>query len=197
MPLGAFKAALMGTAGVSTGDVVLLSSTTASGASAVSITSGIDSTYGEYIFAFYNINPSEDVGTFGFKASVDGGSNYGVATTTTAFQAYHTEDGSGTALSYVGGDDEAQATGLINLSGGFPSDADSGYVGRMHLFNPSSTTYVKHFYCTTAFFSTDSTPNAVNGYYAGYVNSTSAVNAIQFLPDTGNFDGKIKMWGVK
>ena len=177
--------------------MTLITTNTSSGASNSSFTSSIDSTYKLYIFKFININPSEDVGTFGFKASVDGGSNYGVATTTTAFQEYHAEDGSDASLSYVGGDDEAQSTGLINLSGGFPSDADSGYVGTMHLFNPSNTTYVKHFYCTAAFFSTDSTPNAVNGYYAGYVNSTSAVNAIQFLPDTGNFDGKIKMWGVK
>ena len=76
MPLGAFKAALMGTAGVSTGDVVLLSTTTASNAASVSITSGIDSTYGEYIFKFYNMNPANDNVLFAVQFNASGGSNY-------------------------------------------------------------------------------------------------------------------------
>ena len=98
MPLGAFKAALMGTAGVSTGDVVLLSSQTATSDASITFSSGIDSTYGEYIFKFYNINPATDNAWFQFNLSIDAGSNYNVAKVSTYFYAYHTEANATVAL---------------------------------------------------------------------------------------------------
>ena len=93
MPLGAHKAAMMGTAGVSTADVVLLHDTDYSNAATASITSGIDSTYGEYIFKFYNINPATDGTNFLFQVSTDGGSNYNMTITSTGFYAAHNESG--------------------------------------------------------------------------------------------------------
>ena len=157
MPLGAFKAALMGTAGVETGlSVVLLHDTDYSGASVASITSGIDSTYGEYIFKFYNIHPAEHE-EFTFNGSTDSGSNYNITKTSTSISAYHAEDGIGAAVYYitsgdlsltVGGEDVVGTT-FQQLAGPIYTDNDSSMAGELHLFNPSSTTYVKHFTADT------------------------------------------------
>ena len=124
------------------------------------------------------------------------GTDYGVATTTTAFHAYHRESDSASGLSYVGGDDAAESTGLIRLSGGMKNDADQGYVASFHFFNPASTTYVKNFYVRSGYQSNDTPPASTDMYFSGYVNTTSAVDAIQFATESGNFDGTIKMYGI-
>ena len=195
MPLGAFKAALMGTAGVSTADVVLLSSQTASDSATIDFTSGITSTYGEYIFRFYNINPATNAQVFHFNGSTDGGSNYNLTKTTTWFDAGHAENDSLAALAYVDTLDLAQSTGFQPLGSDVASDADASLAGELHLFNPSSTTYVKHFYARTHYMHDINL--AANAFQAGYFNTTSDIDAVQFKMSSGNFDGKIKLWGVK
>ena len=198
MPLGAFKAALMGTAGASAaGDVVLLTTATASGSSELAFTSGLDSTYGEYIFKFYNLHPSASNPDLYFQTSVNGGSAYANATTTTMFRTTHKEDGSGGALSYRDGRDNAQTTSGIHLTGNSGNDADQSTAGEFHLFNPASTTYVKHFIAKTNGLQTGSA-FFYQWHSAGYVNVTDNVDAIKFYFSSGNIDtGVIKMWGVK
>ena len=196
MPLGAFKAALMGTAGVSKGDVVLLSTQTASNSATLSFTSGINSTYGEYIFKFYNMNPVTDDAHLQVNFSIDGGSNYNVAKTTTLFYAYNDEADSSTSLSYQTSRDLAQGTGGQQIAPLIGNRADESAAGELHLFNPSSTTYVKHFYSRANTYE-GSTPYSINTFAAGYANTTDNVDAVQFAMSSGNMDGKIKMWGVK
>ena len=195
MPLGAHKAAIMGVAGVSTGDVVLLSSQTASDDASIDFTSGITSTYGEYIFGLYNIHPETDRANFGFQFNVAGQSGFNETVTSTAFRAYHYEDDTDAALQYLTSIDQAQGTAqqvcLIDLS----SDADASGATKLHLFNPSSTTYVKHFYCRSHNNSDHPMPHDI--FVGGYVNATGAVDEIQFKMSTGNMNGTIKMWGVK
>jgi hypothetical protein len=67
--------------------------------------------------------------------------------------------------------------------------------GSLQLFNPSSTTYVKHFIGVT----NNNTYNDFSAsiYVAGYGNTTSAINAVRFQMSSGNFDGIIKLYGVK
>ena len=197
MPLGANKAAIMGVAGVSTGDVVLLHSSTNSGVSSVEITSGITSAYGEYIFKFYNLHPSNGNPDLYFQTSVNGGSAYANATTGTMFRTTHKEDGTGGALTYRDGRDYAQSTTGLHLTGNAGNDADQSVAGEFHLFNPASTTYVKHFIA-----SVNSLQTGAGFFYqwksAGYVNVTDNVDAIKFFFSAGNIDtGVIKMWGVK
>ena len=192
MPLGAFKAALMGTAGVSAaGDVVLLSTQTASDSSSLDFTSGITSTYGEYIFKFYNINPATNSATFKFQA----GSSYNETITSTSFYAEHNEADSVTGLAYDTGFDQAQGTAFQDITANIGNGADEAAAGTLHLFNPSSTTYVKHWYARTNCYYIDD--RSVELDTAGYFNTTSALTQVQFKMATGNFDGKIKMWGVK
>ena len=174
---------------------VLISSQTASSSSSVAFTSGIDSTYDRYMFVFVDINPATDNQTFSFQCSIDGGSNYNVTQTTTYFRAYHFEDASAAGIGYITGNDIAQSTGfqLIGDSGG--NGADESLSGILHLFSPSSTTYVKHWYCRTSTYSYHNA--SIDTFTAGYFNDADDdINAIQFKMPSGNFDGKIKMYGI-
>ena len=197
MPLGAFKAALMGTAGASTeGDVVLLSSQTASNSASLSFTSDITSTYGEYIFKFYNINPATDLAEFTFQVNATDSTSYDETMTTTFFYAYHYEDDSVAAMGYPASADQAQGTAYQQLNTNQGNGSDESLVGELHLFNPSSTTYVKHFYSRTNSYHGEDN-SSLDSNIAGYINTTTAIDDIQFKMNSGNFDGKIKMWGVK
>ena len=176
------------------GAMTLLATQTASGSANLSFTSGIDDTYDSYVFKFYNIHPATNGTFFQFNMSTDSGSNYNVAKTTTAFYAYHTESGSASALTYDAGQDLAQGTGFQNLLYAISSDNDSAGSGELSIYSPSSDTFVKHFLATSNTAAT--TPYTINFRYAGYGNTTSAVNAIRFQMSSGNFDGVIKLYGV-
>jgi len=181
---------------VPTGKPVLLSTATASSSSSIEFTSGIDSTYDIYQFEFINIHPANDNVYFTFNLSTDGGSNYNVTKTTTVFNAYHDEADTATALAYRTGDDLAQSTGFQRIvSASLGNGSDESCAISFQLFNPSSTTYVKHFISVSNGY--DASNYSVNNYVAGYANTTSAINAIQFKMESGNFDGTIKMYGVK
>tara|TARA_R100001086_G_scaffold199479_2_gene115691 strand:+ start:917 stop:1504 length:588 start_codon:yes stop_codon:yes gene_type:complete len=177
------------------GDVALLSTQTATNDTDLSFTSRITSTYGEYIFKFYNINAATDNVQLTFNVSTDGGSNYNLAKTSSAFRASHDEADSSTALGYLTAQDLAEGTGYQMLGDGWGNGADESGAGELHIFNPSSTTFVKHYYATAAFYHA-SNYSFVN-YVAGYINTTSDVDAVQFKMSSGNFDGVVKMWGVK
>ena len=179
---------------VSGGAMTLLETQTASSSSTLSFTSDIDDTYDEYVFRFYNIHPETDGQQFRFQTSTNTGSSYGVTITSTYFLAYHKEDGSESALSYITGSDQAQTTNFMFLGSG-DAENDSGISGYMHLYNPSSTTFVKHFMARTI---NDPSGYAQDEFTAGYFNSTSAIDAVQFKFASGDIDvGSIKMYGIK
>ena len=181
---------------VPSGSPVLLATSTASGSASISFTTGIDSTYDIYKWEFINCHPATNGVEFQFNMSTDGGSNYNVAKTTTTFEAFQNEAGSSTNLTYQAGDDLAQGTGFQELSDGIGNENDECNAGTLTLFNPSSTTYVKHFIATTNMY--NGGDFSVNDFIAGYGNTTSAVNAIRFLMSSGNIDaGTIKMYGIK
>jgi hypothetical protein len=184
-------------ANASGGTLTLLSTQTASASASISFTTGLDSTYDEYIFKFINIHPATDGAEFMFNMSTDGGSNYNVTKTTSAFHATHNEAGTDSGLAYAPSMDLAQSTGFQFLAYKIGNLSDNNASGDLTIFNPSSTTYVKHFIAKSS--STDSDSNYQwNLVTAGYGNTTSAVNAVQFKFDTGNIDdGIIKLYGVK
>ena len=181
-------------ASISGGSLNLISTQTASSSSTISFTSGIDSTYKEYIFKFINIHQATDIAFLTFNGSVDTGSNYNVTKTTTFFNAYHDEGDSSTGLTYQTGNDLAQSTDFQKLAEG-GSDNDQSISGEMFLFNPSDTTFVKHFISRFNMYSrSDYTQDH---YIAGYFNTTSAIDAVQFKMNSGNIDaGTIKLYGV-
>ena len=177
--------------------ITLISSQTASASATISFTSGLDSTYKAYKFVFVNIHPSGSIYDFQFNGSTDGGSNYNVTKTSTAFRAAHNEAGTDTALGYNTADDLAQSTSFQKLSHvAIGNDNDYNLSGTLTLFNPSSTTYVKHFIAQAS--STSDSGYIVNTFHAGYMNTTSAVNAIRFQMSGGNIDaGTIYLYGIK
>jgi hypothetical protein len=182
-------------ASITSGAMTLISEQTASSSATISFTSGIDSTYDSYVFKFYDIHPATDGADFTFNLSVDGGSNYNVTKTTTQFNSRHSEDDSTSALSYITGNDLAQGTGFQGIADGVGSSADESAVGTLNLYNPSSTTFVKHFISNFNNYRTND--NTYNVFSAGYANTTSAVNAVQFKMSGGNIDsGVIKLYGV-
>ena len=198
MPLGANKAAIMGVSGVSTAaSVVLLNTLTATSSTTLSFTSGIDSTYGEYIFKWYNVNPETDNAFFQFQANATDSTSYDEYITSAVFIAFANEADSDTNFTYVhdAGTDYDQAQGqayqqLCTIGNG----ADESAVGELHLFNPASTTYVKHFYSTAG--TTHGSDYTRSMRVGGYFNTTTAIDDIQFKMSAGDWDGKIKMWGV-
>jgi len=176
--------------------ITLISSQTASASASISFTTGIDSTYKAYKFVFVNIHPGTDAVTFEFNLSTDNGSNYNVVKTSTYFRPYHDEADTLTGLSYNGGLAQSTAYQLLSSPGDVNADSDQGLQGTMNLFNPSSTTYVKHFICVNNY--TAQTDFNINAFIAGYANTTSAINAIRFQMSSGNIDaGTIYMYGIK
>ena len=181
-------------AAVSGGAMTLLSTQTASGSSTLSFTSGIDSTYDEYVFKFYDFNPATDAQSLTFQASINGGSSYGVTVTTTWFNAYHAEADGSPDIGYSSGLDIAQGTGYQPIGYQTGNGADESQAGTLTHYSPSSTTFVKHFIARASKYR--SSDFMEDSFCAGYFNTTSAINAIQFKPESGNFDGVIKMYGV-
>ena len=75
------------------------------------------------------------------------------------------------------------------------SDNDQSGAGFLHLFDPSNTTFVKHFISNMTFYGNGDF--SMSFYNGGYANTTSAINAIDFKMSAGTFDaGTIDLYGV-
>ena len=183
----------------SLGSMTFIKKLTASGSGTLSFVDGasgvvLDDTYKEYVFTFNNMHPATNSASLTFNGSSDTGSNYNVTKTTTVFRAYHEQSGASSALGYRTSDDLAQSTNFQILNFEINNDNDSSGVGELKLFNPSSTTFVKHFIHTGN--SVQSTYTR-NDFVAGYFNTTSAVNSIRFQMSSGNIDsGDICLYGI-
>jgi hypothetical protein len=180
------------------GSLILLSEQTASADSSISFTSGIDSTYDEYWFIFNNIHLQTDNANFIFNGSTDSGSTYSVVKTTTYFDSIHREDDAGGSIQYQTNFDFAQATNDQPLHRNMDADNDSCCSGILKIFNPSSTTYVKHFFYRGNHTFNSTPQHSMDTFVAGYFNTTSAVNGFRFKANGGNIDdGTIQLFGVK
>ena len=156
----------------------------------------LDSTYPIYLFKFINLHPATNDAHFTFQSSTNTGSSYGVTATTTCFISRHHENDSATYADYQTSDDEAQSTNFLRLSSGSGNGNDESLVGTLHLFSPSNTTFVKHFICRNQYY--NGSDISIDWYMAGYFNTTSAVDAVQFKFSSGNIDaGTIKLYGLK
>jgi len=192
---GAFSASL--------GSMILIKTLTASGSANLSFVNGassvvLNNTYPIYKFIFTDLHPATDNVDFSVNFSADTGSNYNVAKTSTYLYAEKGENNAGGGVGYNGSGnrDLANGTGDQFLMTDVGSDNDQCVSGELLLFNPSSTTFVKHFISKN----TCSIQNdyILSTHVAGYNNTTSAVDAVQFKMSSGNIDaGTIKMYGIK
>jgi len=184
----------------SLGSMVFIKKLTASSSATLSFVNGtdgvvLDDTYKEYVFTFNNMHPSSDNAFFKFNLSTDNGSNYNVTKTTTNFFAQHSEDNSTTELYYESGHDLAQSTDFQTMTHGIGNGNDECASGTLHLFNPSSTTFVKHF--ISKFNCYTNINRSLNSFVAGYGNTTNSVDAIRFQMSSGNIDaGDICLYGI-
>ena len=185
---------------LSGGDMQFIKKLTASSSGTLSFVNGssdvvLDNTYKEYIFYFVNMHPATDGAWFEFNMSTDGGSNYNVTKTSSSFNAFHYESDSSSGLAYRTDFDLAQSTSFQTIAPYLGNGNDESASGFVKIFNPSSTTFVKHFIARNS--SQGDTDYSRDGYYAGYGNTTSAVDAIQFKMSSGNIDaGTITLYGI-
>ena len=178
---------------LSGGAMTFISKQTASSSSDIQFTSGIDSTYKEYLFIFTSLHFSDDACNFKFNFR-DGSSNFDATKTSTTFKAHHSEDGNTTSLAYIDRD-VANGTGDQTVAQNIGNANDESLVGYMHLFNPSDTTFVKHFIAHT--HNAHQGDYAMNNFIAGYVNTTTALTRVRFKFESGNIDaGTFKLYGV-
>jgi hypothetical protein len=181
--------------------LTLIKTLTASSSSTLSFVDGsssvvLDNTYPIYVFKFINIHTSQDNTQLQFNCSSDSGSNYNVTKTTTHFYVYHNEGGSDQALTYAGGSDLAQSTSAQPLGIGLGTDNDQSLSGELMFFNPSNTVFVKHFLARTNNIMYHN--YSLDSYSGGYMNTSSAIDAVQFSMNSGNIDaGTIKLYGLK
>ena len=180
------------------GNLTFISKQTASSSANVSFTSGLTSTYKEYIFYFNNIHPQTSTAEFLVNFSTDSGSNYNVAKTGTFFTAYQRENGTAFGLVYETVNDVAQSTSYHKICNSLDGDADSGLSGSLTIFEPSSSVFVKHYMTEVSKIGApDTSPYCTRQFTAGYGNTTSAIDAIDFKMSSGNIDaGEITLFGV-
>jgi len=176
----------------SLGSLTHISTATASASASIEFSLG---DYKEYVFYYVNMHPSVDGAFFQFNMSTDNGSNYNVAKTTTFFRAYHYESGQASVFDYRTSEDLAQGTGFQTIQDYLGADNDQSCSGYIHLFNPSSSNFVKHYILNNnGCFNNDI---SINIFSAGYGNTTSAIDAVKFQMSSGNIDaGQILLFGV-
>ena len=187
---------------IPSGALTHIKTLTASSSATLSFVDGsndvvLDNTYPIYKFEFINMHPATNIVSFNFNLSTDSGSNYNVTKTSSTFASYHNEAGNDQALSYGSSQDLAQSTGdqKLTVLSSLGNQNDESLSGYLHLFNPSSDVFVKHFIATTNFNS--ESDYQVNSYIAGYGNTISPINAIRFAMSSGNIDaGDICLYGI-
>ena len=176
------------------GNMVLLSTTTASSSATVDITSNIDSTYKEYQVHFTNIHPATDSTKFTCQFDTGTNTSYNQAITSTFFRAAQDESAT-TDFGYKTAEDQAQGTAFQTLTGTIGNGNDESCAGILHLFDPASTTFVKHFMGRAQGYTHNN--YAIDEFVAGYINTTTAITRIRFKFASGNIDaGTIKMYGI-
>ena len=187
----------------SLGSLTLIKKQTASSSATISFVDGssgvvLDNTYKEYLFTFNNMHPDTDGVSFQFQANAVGGSGFNETITSSFYRAYHGEGAEGGIVAYETGSDLAQSTSFQRITEELiGSDNDQCMSGYLHLFNPSSTTFVKHFISRTSYSHQTSAAAEIDSSCAGYFNTTSAINAIKFQMSSGNIDaGDILLYGV-
>ena len=189
--------ALPTAAALTDGNLTLLTTATASSSATLDFTSSINSTYNSYLFKFIDIHNATDAADFQFQVDTGTNTSYNQTITSMGFLSYHQEDDSAAALNaHSGSAILHQETGFQDLGRSLGNDNDQSLSGELHLFEPSSTTFVKHFMGVINEAANDNGTN--QRFVAGYVNTTTAITRIRFKADSGNIDsGTIKMYGIK
>ena len=196
---GARTATTFGSVSADGGNMVFIKKLTASSSGTLDFVNGtsdvvLDSTYKEYMFTFSSMHPETDGANFqvGFR---DGSTDYDATKTSSFFRAQHEEDGSSSTLGYDTDFHLTQSTSFQTIIGSESADNDQASSGYLHLFDPASTTFVKHYIAVVS--NSNLNDYARVGYTAGYCNVTAAIDAVQFKMSSGDIDaGTISLYGI-
>tara|TARA_Y100001963_G_scaffold14338_1_gene17891 strand:+ start:10 stop:612 length:603 start_codon:yes stop_codon:yes gene_type:complete len=181
-------------AAITSGAMTLLSTTTASSSATVDITSGIDDTYKEYIIKFYDVHPATDSTKFTCQFDTGTNTNYNQSITSSYFRAAQDESAT-TDFGYKTAEDQANGTSFQTLCGTIGNANDESCSGILIIYDPSNTTFVKHFYSRVHGYTNND--YAIDDYAAGYINTTTAITRVQFKFASGDIDaGTFKLYGV-
>ena len=174
---------------------LITTNTITSGVSSSDFTSSIDSTYDVYVFKFINIHPATNNVKWTFQSDTGTNTSYGQTITSTDFISQHSEDDSATEFGYASANDQAQGTAFQPIGQLVGNGNDESVSGTLHVFDPSDTTFVKHFIANTNVYRQDDYTR--EHFTAGYFNTTTALTRFRFKFDSGNIDsGVIKMYGL-
>ena len=193
--------AITAASGLTSGAMTLIKEQTASSSDTIDFVDGtddvvLDDTYPIYLFKFINIHPATDGADIVWQCNSVGGSGYNENITSTFWDANHAEDDGGATTRYLSAYDQAQGTAYQYMTNAIGNDNDQSLSGEMYFFNPSSTTFVKHFMHQVSTYTGDD--YSENQFGAGYVNTTSAIDEIQFKMSSDEIDaGTIKLYGIK
>ena len=192
-----------GSFSASLGALTFIKDITVSGASNATLVHGtssvvFDSTYPIYILKYINVFSSTGQ-NIAMNFTTDG-SNFNATMTTTAFVNEHSENDSDVARTdYSESYDIAQSTDQIVFNvnkGGLENASDASASGEIYIFNPSSTTFVKHFISRAN--SLSEYPGSTDNHVSGYVNTTSAVTGMRFhVVSSGTLSGTFLLYGLK
>ena len=182
--------------GIATGAMTLISSITASNSSTMDFTSGITSTYKEYLFTFNNIHCNTNDQDFTFQTDTGTNTNYNITVTSAGFRPYHNEAGNSAGVGYLTGQDQAQGTGFQQITQRLGSDNDQVASGHLRIYDPSNTTFVKHFVSRFSLY--EAGDFAEDDFFMGYFNTTTALTRFRFKMTSGSLgSGTIKLYGIK
>jgi len=178
--------------GGSSDDMIFISKLTVeTGSSSAEFTSGIDSTYRIYkIFGSAYRDATTATG-LAYQVSTDGGTSYGVTTSTTLFHSYNYYNDAGNDLTNVGVESYVATTNFMRF-------APTGWGGfEMTILDPANTSVDRKTIQVVAYGDGDHDDYVNQKYSTGTVATSSAIDAIKFQPSSGNFEAVICLYGLK
>jgi hypothetical protein len=168
----------------SSGGLVLIQTKTASNSASLTFTTGITSTYNNYMMTFQNVVPvTNNINTI-LRCSTDGGSTYlnsGYVTGNTKVEYNSTTFGNGTTTS-----DFLNLPGLDNTAG-------IGLSGTIYLYGLPGAGYKM----VQGQFILNEGGNPFYVYVVSWNTTASAVNALQVITSSGNIStGNVSLYGL-
>ena len=175
--------------------LVLIAEDTSGGSS---VEFDIPTGYGSVEWHFYNVHPVSDNVNLEFQvnATDDAGGGFDQSQITSTFTAaYLNESGIGGYYIYETGFDQANGTSYQHIGSYVGYENDESCSGVLTLYDPSSTTYVKHFTVRINVITQNGyTRDVVAG---GYINDTTAISEMSFKFSSDNIgSGTIRMYGA-
>ena len=172
---------------VSNGGWKKITAQTASGASTVDFSSGIDSTYDCYMIELVNVVPGTDATDLYVRISTDGGATFKSGGADYSWHLLASTDVPSNAAHGTTAAAQADIAEAVGNAGGKLLN------GTVQLFRPSAAVLNSHHF-KTAYISSGNNAFTANGAFK--YNTATAVNGIRFLMSGGTISGTFTLYGL-